>query len=258
MTESLKKTYVYTTSLAWLFLIQDICAQEVIPRREKDFVPSALFLSADAVSLFRNVFYDQSRYDFRAKVDFDRYFLAFDFGLLDADLSGAGDSLATNFHYNSTGYYYRLGPQINFLPYNPTRSNLYLGLMYARSYFTDQINYNYPSDSWGDAQLALENKRIRASWFEANLGINARITGPLFIGYVLRFKLAKNSTGSALLDPYEIPGFGRAKRNGSFGFSYYIAYRFGFRNKPVPIRPPKPKRLEKKPEEDEAVGGGRR
>ena len=209
-----------------------------LPKREKDWVPSVVFLSYDMVSLVNSASSDRFQGELNAKIDFDEFYLAVDYGWSDRTISEAG------FEYDHQGSYFRIGPEVNFMPYNKSRSQLFAGLKYAWSRFDDQIDYQTVSDDWSESNLSFSNRDIKAWWLEANFGLNVRIVGPFYMGYVVRFKFSRALADTDELVPYEIPGYGRADRSSTFGFSYYLTYRFGFRNKPVPQRPEKAKRLE--------------
>lgn len=215
----------------------DLSAQQ-IPRRDRDWKPSAVYLSGETVGLLKSTSKDFKHFELNAKVDFDNLFLAVDYGSIRSILDG------DNFVYESNGSFLRVGPQINFMPYNENWSNLFFGLVYARSWFEDQVVHSTPEGIWTEFNQPFENRNMTAGWAEANLGLSAHVIGPLYFGYVVRFRMAMQMSDPGMLRPYEVPGFGAARKASNFGFSYYITYRFGFRNKAVPKKPIKPKRLE--------------
>ncbi len=209
-----------------------------LPKRERDWKPSAFYLSYDVVQLINSAQSDRIDGELNGKIDFDQFFLAFDFGWSDRVITEA------NFDYRYSGQYYRVGPEINFMPYNKSWSSLFFGFKYSWSNLEDQILYFGNHDEWSPEIQNYRNEDISAWWLEANFGLSARIVGPLYMGYVVRFKMSRQISGAEVLNPFYLPGFGRADRSSNFGFSYYITYRFGLRDKPVPMRPEKAKRLE--------------
>ncbi|MCV9387708.1 DUF6048 family protein [Reichenbachiella ulvae] len=220
-------------SFSLLFITKTLSAQEYIyEKRERDWKPSEVFFSADVVGLGRLISGDIQS-EFQTKIDFDQFYLALDGGRSDLSSSGNG------FNYSSSGYFFRVGPQANLIPYNKNRSSIFFGVNYAQSLFSDQIDYRVIQSAWGEQDLSFKNDNLTARWFEANLGIQARIFGPIYLGYTIRFKMAKKLSGEGVLEAYEIPGFGRASSSATFGFNYYIIYRLGFRDKPIPAKPRK-------------------
>ncbi|MGL1885646.1 MAG: DUF6048 family protein [Reichenbachiella sp.] len=232
------RIYRYIFSVI-LLVCGGVSAQAQYEKREKDWKPSELFLSADVIGLTRLISNDLQG-EFQAKVDFDRFYLVGDLGL--SKLSSTGDG----FDYESEGNFFRVGPQINLMPYNRLRSNIYFGLMYGHAEFSDEIEYQKSAGNWPDANLSISNDKMKSNWFEMNLGLNARVYKNFYMGYVVRLKFAQNLSGAEVLYPYEIPGFGKGNSTTVFGFNYYITYRIPFRDKPIPV---KPKRIvEKNPE----------
>lgn len=236
------KILKYIISLSVLIGAHAAMAQEAKqpekPKVEKDFVPSEIIFATDVIGLGRTLFTDETKLEFHSKIDFHTYYLAGEFGLDKINLSGDG------FDYQSEGSFFRVGPHVNMMPYNKQRSSIFFGLMYARSSFQDQINYAQSDTGWGTGDLFFANDNLTARWFEANVGINVKIAGPLYLGYTVRFKFVKKLSGEEELMPYEIPGFGQADKGSAFGFNYYVIYKLRFRDKPIPKRPiklPRPK-----------------
>lgn len=213
---------------------QSYAQQYEYEKRKRDWKPSELFFAADVVGLARLISGDVQT-EFQTKIDFDQFYFALDMGVSNLNSSGDG------FDYSSSGYFFRVGPQANLIPYNKNRSSIYFGLMYAQANFSDDISYNLQENAWGNQQLAMKNRDMTARWMEASMGIQARVYGPIYMGYVIRFKMAKTLSGDGTLQPYEIPGFGQSSKNTNFGFNYYIIYRLGFRKKEIPLRPKKVK-----------------
>lgn len=225
------------TNMIFLSLTMAQAQQDVYvppPKRDRDWKPSMVFLSTDVIGMYELVTSDDYKTEYQAKVDFDSYFFTVDFGHQKNDVDQA------DFSYQAKGYFSRVGVQADFLPFNKNYNNFYFGFMYGWSRSEDNIRYQDPDTRYAlplDEVLNLENDKIKASWFEANLGLSVHIIGPIYMGYVLRFKFAPNIKGTDGLYPWEIPGYGRADRTGRFEFNYHITYRLGFRDKKVPLRP---------------------
>lgn len=200
---------------------------------KKDFKPSEVIFAVDAIRLGKTLFTDETKLEFHSKIDFHHYYLAGEFGVDKINSSGNG------FSYNSEGSFFRIGPHVNMMPYNKHRSSIFFGLMYARSNFNDQIIYDADDSGWGAQSVTHANDNLTARWYEANVGINVKILGPLYLGYTVRFKFSKQLSGAGELQPFEIPGYGEANKGSRFGLNYYIIYKLRFRDKPIPKRPVK-------------------
>lgn len=238
----------FTISL-YLILVAgafNLSAQEAenVPLDKRDWKPSVVFFSADVVKLIDMAASNDLNMEFNFKTDFDQLFLAFDFGLENQNLSGEG------FDYHSEGRFYRIGPQINFMKYNQERSNIFFGISYAAANLSDNIDYHVAEGVFDEAQLQYSNVNLKAHWFELNTGLSVRVAGPIFLGYTVRFKLAKSMDTPSKLTPFNIPGYGDASKDSRFGFNYYVTYKLGFRKKKIPQKPKGRQRLEKVPTND--------
>jgi hypothetical protein len=68
-------------------------------------------------------------------------------------------------------------------------------------------------------------------------GIKVRLFKGLFTGYVLRFRFLRSGTlPDVPLAPYYVPGYGLADRENTWGFRYYVMYRFQWSKKPVKVK----------------------
>lgn len=118
-----------------------------------------------------------------------------------------------------------------------------LGLRYAGSTFTDDMVIPRTHYLIGSQDYQFSNGQLTARWVEAVTRLNVRVWQNLYFGASVRLKLFKNLDGQDELVPYDIPGFGRHRKNASTektanaGFRYYIMYRLPFRYKPVPPKP---------------------
>lgn len=252
----LRIIFRYIVSIAFLVLSCDLLAQpgEIAlkrdsisgasvagpkvkkPRVKRDFKPSSFKVGGDVLGFGRSLIEsDYTHYEAQFDVDFHRYFFVVDVGRQEHSFSGS------SFAYSNDGNYFRVGIQANMTQFNEDRNVIFFGLRYARSNFSDKLNFTQATDHWGSGDIALNNNGLSARWFELNTGMKVRVTGQLYLGYTIRFKLAKSmSQPTSTLQPYTIPGFGLASKGSNIGFNYYILYRLPFRNKPVPKKVVRP------------------
>ena len=215
---------------------------------ERDFKPSAVKIGVDALAFGRTVTTSGfSQYEIQSDIDFDRYFFVVDIGRESNSLSNS------EFSYSNSGNYFRLGLQVNMMPYNVDRSFFFFGFRYARSNFSHELNYVGSFDNWGNQNFDISNGSLSARWFETNMGMKVKVFENIFFGWTIRFKIAKKISGISDLEPRNIPGFGLADKGGNAGFNYYILYNIPFRDKPVP---PRPKRKFKKSSSGNSSFGG--
>jgi len=224
------RTFKYIVSLILLLLSLKTNAQHY-EKRERDWKPSEFYLSADLVGLTKLVSDNDFQFEVQGKIDFDRYYLVLDWGITQLELSG------DDFEYGVQGNFFRIGPQVNLMPYNELRSNIYFGIMYGQSNFSDEILYSRSTVHWPEEDLMLSNSNLVSRWAEVNLGINARIYKSFYMGFIVRFKFVNTLSGAETLNPYTIPGYGKADELNRFGFNYFLTYRIPFRDKPIGTKP---------------------
>jgi len=218
----------YISSILLLFVLNTSFAQ----KPERDYIPSAIRLGVDAFGLLKSGFNsDFKRMEGQVDIDLHHLFFAIDYGY--EKNSSSGD----NFNYENWGTYYRIGLQANIQPYNVNRNVMFFGFRYAKSNFQDKLEFVNTTNNFGDTPFSFVNDNLSAKWFEINLGMKIKIVDQLYFGYTIRFKFAQSLSGEGQLTPREIPGYGKSDKKSAAGFNYYIAYRFPFRNKSIPIKP---------------------
>lgn len=220
----------FTSSILLLFLVNISLAQKA----ERDYKPSAIRVGANAFGLLQTAYKgDFTRIEGQMDIDLHHMFFVMDLGY-EKNLSSSND-----FNYENKGSYYRIGIQANIQPYNENRNVLFFGLRYARASFKDKLDFTNSTDLFGNTQFSLVNDNLRANWLELNMGMKVKIAQQLYFGYTIHFKFGQAFSGNGELTPSVVPGFGKSNKSSAAGFSYYIAYRIPFRDKPIPIRPKK-------------------
>jgi hypothetical protein len=218
---------------------------------ERDFKPSAINFGLDVLGLARtSLSTGFTRIEAQGDIDIDKYFFVLDLGHEATSISNS------DFSYSNSGNYFRAGIQANIMPYNPNRDFLFVGLRYARSQFSDEIVFQNEFDKWGEKIFSYKNNGLTAHWWEVTLGMKVKVLERLYFGYTIRYKLAKNISGFGELIPRNLPGFGRADKSSSAGFSYYILYHLPFRDKPIPKKPKRTPREGDRNQQDQSSGFG--
>lgn len=215
-----------------------LLAQEVAQKQTKvrpDYMPSAVRIGVDAFSLGNTLMTaGKTKYEVQGDIDFHNYFFSLDLGIEENSQSGA------TYDYFNSGSYFRAGVDYNLMPYNQERSTIFLGLRYAATQFRQQIDY-FPNDSiWqDDAHVSVSERGLNGRWIELVGGMKARVYRGLFLGYTVRYKIYKRLANNDLQDPYDLPGYGLARKNTNIDLSFFIYYRLAFRYKAVPPKPDK-------------------
>ena len=135
----------------------------------------------------------------------------------------------SDYHYHSFGGYTRIGVDYNFIEFIDKQStdNVFIGIRYAHSNFYHEAdNIIIQDDIWGDYEDGeIKRKWLNANWMEITPGMRARIFNNFYLGWSVRFRIMLWQKDDPDMQPYFIPGYGRAWSNNRIGFNYSIYYK---------------------------------
>lgn len=215
--------YFFSASLVAFSI--GIFAQNASPIKEKepvDFRPYEVKIGVNAIRSGRTVFgSDIVSHEIEAALAIHKYNLVFDYGIEEHD---RGES----FDYQNRGSYFRAGFDRNFSKNRESGNVLSLGLRYARAYFEDQMTYT-ADQGFGEQVYRLENEDLTARWLEVAFGLRGKIVSNLYMGFTMRWQFSRKINGEGELKTFDIPGFGKTRRQNSTAFDYYIMWRIPFR-----------------------------
>lgn len=231
-------------SSIWKYIISGILALTAFSAEAqiKRWLPTGLRLGVDAGALGQSLVSPlHDRWEVQADIDVDRLLLTAEYGMSTFRLD------EPTYRYENEGSYFRVGPDLNFLADDRSLHVSFFGLRYARSSFSDRLDYDTRAvieseTGWPPVWTSASNDALRASWFELNAGVKARVYKPLYMGFTVRYKFLLDVQGAETLRPYFVPGFGRYIDNNTWGFSYYVSFRIPVREKVFYPRKPKKKR----------------
>ena len=120
--------------------------------------------------------------------------------------------------------YFKVGANYNFLFKNSPDYQAYLGVRLGYSSFTyDVTDIHYPSSYWHEQLTGdITGEHSHALWGEAGAGLRVKLSGPISLGWMIRYHGIFNYGKSEHSRPWFIPGYG--PRNGSLGFSLSVYY----------------------------------
>lgn len=192
------------------------------------WVPTGIRVGADILGPVLYLFDNRNlNYEFTAEVDFDRYFLITEGGF--QQFKEANE----NVDYSMEGVYFRVGPESNFLHRDNLLNNFSFGLRYAWATYNEKTTGSVEESNWGAVPVDFDVDN-RSRWFEMTTGVKVRLYKGFFTGYILRFRFGRKSTvPNVPFTSYYVPGYGLADRNNTWGFRYYIMYRFQWSKKPI-------------------------
>ncbi len=136
------------------------------------------------------------------------------------------------YHYHSNGAYTRLGVNYNYMKHiDPASSDkLFIGAMYGfTTFFQEADNIVLSSSIWnGIENASIDRHWLAANWLEISTGMQAHIIQNFYLGWSVRFRINIWQQNNPFMQPYYVPGYGRAWSNSWVGFNYSIYYRIPF------------------------------
>ena len=179
-------------------------------KMEKDSIPlfCGFSVSFDLVGPAMMMLTTHGEYEGALRVNLhDQWFPIFELGLGRANHK---NDEVTGLTYKTTAPYFRIGMDWNILRKKHQSNRMYAGFRYAfTSYNVDIIRENLPDPVWQTASgFGVEGSRCNMHWMEIVLGIDAKVFGPLHLGWTVRYKRRLVHNDGALDATWYVPGFG--------------------------------------------------
>ena len=199
-----------TVSLLLLIAALTVQAQPKMFRLEKDSIPlfRGFALSFDLVGPAQLMLGDYGSYEGALRINLhDQWFPIFELGLGRANHE---KDEVTKLTYKTTAPYFRLGMDWNIMKKKHGPNRLYAGFRYAfTSYKVDIIRENLPDPVWQNLTgFSVEGMPCSQHWLEAVLGLDAKIIGPLHLGWSVRYKRRLAHKDGDIGQTWYVPGFG--------------------------------------------------
>ena len=194
--------------------------------QQKDTIPlyQGMAVSIDALGAGQLWLSSYGQYEAALRVNLKgKYFPILELGLGKADAKDEG----TNLHYKTSAPYGRIGVDWNLMKNKHDIYRLYGGFRYGfTSYKYDLDGPDMTDPVWGTTS-PYEAKGVKCNyhWIEGVFGIDAKIWGPIRMGWSMRYRrrIAHNDGGNG--NTYYVPGFGK-QGSSRFGGTFNIAYEF--------------------------------
>lgn len=179
-------------------------------KMEKDSIPlfCGFSVSFDLVGPAMMMLTSHGEYEGALRVNLhDQWFPIFELGLGRANHE---NDEVTGLTYKTTAPYFRLGMDWNILRKKHQPNRMYAGFRYAfTSYNVDIIRENLPDPVWQTKTgFGVEGSRCNMHWLEVVLGIDAKVFGPLHLGWTVRYKRRLMHNDGTLDATWYVPGFG--------------------------------------------------
>lgn len=199
-----------TISLLLLLAVTGTQAQMKFFSLQKDSIPlfRGFAVSFDMVGAGLMMMSDYGQYEGALRVNLhDEWFPIFEAGIGKA----THDDEVTYLHYSTSAPYFKIGIDKNMLKDKHGPNRLYLGLRYGfTSYKVDIARPGLIDPVWKrDSDYGVHEAPCKYHWAEIVVGIDAKIFGPLHLGWSVRYKqrLSHSEEGD-WGRPWYVPGFG--------------------------------------------------
>ena len=178
---------------------------------QKDSIPTfrGFAVSFDLVGAGLMAFSDNGQYEGALRINLhDEWFPIVEAGLGKANHNDE----VTKIHYKTSAPYFRIGIDKNLLKEKHGPYRLYGGLRYAfTSYKVDIARQGMQDPVWKwDTDFGVKDAKCSYHWIEAVVGVDAKIAGPVHLGWSLRYKrrIAYSEDGE-FGNTWYVPGFGK-------------------------------------------------
>jgi hypothetical protein len=162
----------------------------------------------DLVGLVQQVVSDYGQYEAGVRVNLkDKYFPVVELGLGKAD----HHEITTGTYYKSSAPYGKVGIDFNILRNKHDIYRMYLGARYAYTSFKFDVDHPDMVDPVWGGQTPYSYHDVKASyhWIELLASVDAKIYGPLHLGWSARYKRRISHDEGALGNVWYVPGFGK-------------------------------------------------
>ena len=206
-------TYISSIAISLLMLLVPATAVAADDGGEakKDSVPflNGFAVSVDLVGPAQMLFGDYGQYEAALRVNLkDRYFPVVELGMGKADHV---DDI-TNITYKTTAPYAKIGVDFNLLKNKHDIYRLFAGVRYAFTSFKYDLSHPGMEDPvWGNtAPYQADGVKCSCQWVEAVFGVDAKIWGPVHLGWSVRYRSRIAYNDGELGNSWYVPGFGKS------------------------------------------------
>lgn len=197
------------------------------------YLPTGLRIGTDVLSIAKsNLDPTVKLWEVNADLDFNRYYLAVDYGSWAKQLTIDNATTKNNGNYNNNGTYFRVGADINFLLKDPDHNMFFLGFRLGQATFDHTLKYSLDYTgpyTIGSIAKTVSALGVAAGWTEITTGLRVKIWSGFWMGCTARLKFSPSYKGSPNLVPYDIPGYGLYEQSTYWGFNYQLFWRFPVR-----------------------------
>lgn len=216
--------YISTIAISLLMLLaaQPVAARDKDKPGEETRVPlfNGFSVSADLVGPVQMLVSDYGQYEAALHINLlDKYFPVVEVGIGRADHNDD----VTQISYKTSAPFVRIGVDFNLLKNKHDIYRLYAGVRYAFTSFDYDLFHPGINDPvWGGtADYSAKGVKCSYHWAEAVIGVDAKIWGPVHLGWSLRYRSRLSYNDGELGKSWYVPGFGKSDSS-AFGGTFNV------------------------------------
>lgn len=218
--------YISALVTSSLLLLSPVTAhaQKKVVAETPDTIPlfRGMAVSIDAFGLGQMILSDYGQYEAALRINLkDKYFPVFELGYGKANTTDEG----TNINFKTSAPYARVGMDWNLMKNKHDIYRLYGGARYGfTSYKFDIKGPDMTDPVWGTTSpYEASGVSCYYHWLEAVFGVDAKIWGPIRMGWSVRYKRRLFRNDGDVGNTWYVPGFGR-QGSSRFGGTFNITY----------------------------------
>lgn len=181
-------------------------------------------VSVDVIGAIQHAVSDYGQYEAQLRINMkDKYFAVFELGYGMADANDPTTKLA----YKTSAPYGRIGMDFNIARNKHDDYRIYVGARYAMTYYKFDVRGDGLKDPvWGD-DVDFKQNGVKAHyhWMEGVFGVDAKIAGPLRLGWTLRYRRRLAHNDGSMGGTWYVPGYGKqggSRLGGTFNVTFEI------------------------------------
>lgn len=176
----------------------------------EDTIPlfRGMTVGVDIIGPMQLMVSDYGQYEASLRINLkDKYYPIFELGYGKADASDE----STRINYKTSAPYFRIGVDWNLLKNKHDDYRLFGGFRYGFTSFKYDVSAPPVSDPvWGgEASYGAEDVSANFQWLEGVFGVDAKIWGPVRMGWSFRYKRKLTQKKGNIGNSYYVPGFGK-------------------------------------------------
>lgn len=177
---------------------------------QKDTIPffRGFSLSFDLVGAAQMLLSDHGQYEGAFRLNLHNQY----FPIVEAGYGKANhhDDPVTHITYKTSAPYFRIGADVNILKKKHTGNRLYVGLRYGFTSYKVDLNSQPKADpvwKWATS-FGVRDEACKQSWVEVVFGLDAKVAGPLHLGWSARYKFRVSHNDGRIGKTWYVPGYG--------------------------------------------------